>query len=122
MSYIQDYVDAGYISADTVDSQIEELERILAEEGEGGLDLEGHEELAELRDFRVQVRAKVNAWSQATIVEADCFEEHVRDEAENLYGVGADDLGPYVDWERYARDMKMDWGVVVVGGVTFYVR
>ena len=119
MSYIEDYIDAGYVSPDAVDAQIEELERVLAE---ARLDLEGHEELAELRDFRVQVSAKVADWSKATIVEADCFEEHVRDDAEETYGVSADDLGPYVDWERYANDHKIDYGVVVVGGVTFYVQ
>lgn len=81
------------------------------------------EELAELTAFRAEVSAKVADWSKAAIIDSAVFEDHVRELADDVYGSDViADLGPFMDWERYADAHKVDYGVVVVDGETYHAR
>lgn len=119
MSYIE--VDCGYVSPEQVDSRIEDL-TAASREFPDEVTVEDLAELAELLAFRLEVTGKVADWAKATIVETDAAAEHFLEDAYDLYGGVVADLGPFVDWERYAAARKVDWGVVVVDGDIFYVK
>lgn len=104
-------------------------------DGSAGEEYEGHEEdheeyatLAALLD-----ELKGNGgdhhwrgdWYPVTLIRDSYFEEYVEDLAADIYG---DDLRsgewPFscIDWERAARELRMDYTSVEYDGVTYWYR
>lgn len=59
-----------------------------------------------------------------TLIREDAFEDYAYDLACDLYGCEAvsDGLGAYVDWERWAADVAMDYMTVTIGGSDYLMR
>lgn len=59
-----------------------------------------------------------------TLIREDAFEDYARDMASDMYGREAVEggLGVYVDWERYASDVAMDYTIITIGSTDYRVR
>lgn len=58
-----------------------------------------------------------------TLVRDSYFEDYAQEEAESYYDLG--ELGNfryYIDWEKWARDLKMDYTSVEIGDTTYWAR
>jgi hypothetical protein len=64
------------------------------------------------------------AWYPLTLVRDSYFKEFAQEEAENLDLVKSDARWPhtYIDWERAARELQMDYTPTEFNGVTYWYR
>ncbi|KKN09800.1 hypothetical protein LCGC14_1043080 [marine sediment metagenome] len=64
-------------------------------------------------------------WAYSTALIRDSyFEEYAQELAEDIGAIKADAGWPcgYIDWERAARDLQMDYTCVDFDGVTYWTR
>jgi hypothetical protein len=84
---------------------------------------DGADELRELVAFIGELRAAFNNIDNLTLVLEEDLESFLRREAEGQYGIGADNLGDYVNWTGYAEDLRRrDWSSATLGGRTILCR
>jgi hypothetical protein len=108
---VDDYLDPNRneIFAQDINNRIEHLKGQIREDQQEGRipDEDAVAECDALIAFRDAVEvATGNHFDQATIVPEDEFENHARDWA---HGIGdVEFLDPYVDWERFAADLRAE--------------
>jgi hypothetical protein len=121
-----DYVSMSTheISPTDINDRIEDLKKTVREaQHDGGEPFdEDVAELDALVAFRDEVeRITGNHFDEAAIVPASTFEEHARDWAHGITDV--DFLDTYVDWAKFADDLKGDrYAEVNFGDDIVYVR
>ena len=64
------------------------------------------------------------AENEPTMIPADDFTEYAQELAEDIGAIDPDAKRPLycIDWERAARELKMDYTSVRVNGTTYYFR
>lgn len=83
-------------------------------------DVAAHEQLVAFRD-EVE-RLTGNHFDSATIVPDEHFEDFARGWGEEAYDVTADGIGDYVDWGRFADDLKGQYQQVDFGDDLVWVK
>lgn len=89
------------------------------------LDIEEREHLEQLRELARQAKWCCSDWEDGAQLIADhYFTEYAEQLAADIGAVSSERAWPnyYIDWERAARDLMMDYSAVTLGGYTFYVR
>ena len=129
-----DYID---LTADILDSRdilerYEELDdRANADESSDlfppePLSDEEHDEYATLGDLLQEIRNNAEDTPQAgvALIADSYFEDYAREFAEDIGAVPRDAGWPtsYIDWERAADALKMDYTSIEADGRTFWVR
>jgi len=117
--------DTGRLKIDELLERIDELLERRDEYEADGRDLEADLalELRLLRAFVADVNRGFDCCDDSlTFVAEDNFERFVRYEAEQEHGIGPDNVGDYVDWTRYAGDLRGDWAGVVLDNCTIRIR
>jgi hypothetical protein len=120
-------------TSDMIDSRdviarIEELEPIAAGEAEGyscDEQLEAGRELRALRELASEAEGYSSEWNDgATLIRDSYFENYARQYADDIGAINADASWPNdcIDWERAARELRMDYTAVEFDGVTYWVR
>jgi hypothetical protein len=89
-------------------------------------------DLQELRDERDRIQEVEDQFSQtlaeaarndSTMVSEYYWQAYAESFADDVGMVDTDSsMYPYIDWERWAEDLKMDYTSIEYGGVTFYTR
>lgn len=114
------------INYDDVVERIEDLrDRRDDEDQIDPLDDDEAEELAKLEAFAEECESYVGQRSGATLIRDSYFKDYARDCAEDQYGREmAASAWPFdcIDWERAARELRMDYTGVEFDGVTYWVR
>ena len=64
------------------------------------------------------------AENEPTMIPADDFTDYAQELAEDIGAIDRDAKWPVycIDWERAARELKMDYASVRVNGTTYYFR
>jgi antirestriction protein len=64
------------------------------------------------------------AENEPTMIPADDFTDYAQELAEDIGAIDGDAKWPVycIDWERAARELKMDYASVRVNGTTYYFR
>ncbi len=122
-----DYLDEdnGQLKFEEVERRIDELKgyREDAEDEGGDFDPELADELRLLNAFAGDVRREREySIDLLVLVPEDNLEQFVRWEAEQVHGIGPDNVGDYVDWARYADDLRYQWSSVMLDGRMILVR
>jgi antirestriction protein len=114
-------------SDDIIDSRdviarIEELEEI-AQEPEWAL--EDNDELSALKALAGEASQYAEDWEYgATLIRDSYFESYALELAEDIGAIDPNATWPNncIDWERAARELRMDYSAVSFAGVTYWVR
>lgn len=117
--------ETGEVRVDDLNEHIHALIDLRAEYEQDGQSIPGKEaeELRLLTGFRAAVRKTVGEFDDGTvIVPDDRFEDYVRYAAEYEYGISAENVGDYVDWERYAQDRKGEFLRLELDGQAVWVK
>lgn len=119
------------INDDIIDSRdviarIEELEALGDECEETGepMDEDDAAELAALRDFAEEASA-VSDWQYGEqFIRDSYFEEYAQQLADDIGAIPDDAAWPLtcIDWERAARELRMDYTSYELAGVTYWAR
>lgn len=83
------------------------------------------EELAALQAFRDEAEGYAPDWTHgATLIRHSYFVEYAQQFAEDIGAINRDALWPNdcIDWEKAARELRVDYTAVAFGDVTYYVR
>jgi antirestriction protein len=90
------------------------------------LEAEEREEMAAAIIAIDELEAEVGGeWDYgAGLIREDTFEDYARELAEDIGAVTGDESWPAtcIDWERAARELAMDYGLVTFLGTDYYVR
>jgi antirestriction protein len=90
------------------------------------LEAEEREEMAAAIIAIDELEAEVGGkWNYgAGLIREDTFEDYARELAEDIGAVTGDESWPAtcIDWERAARELAMDYGLVTFLGTDYYVR
>jgi antirestriction protein len=116
-------------SDDIIDSR-EVIERIaeleaVAEEGDSLLDQDERIDLEELRKLAAEASDYAADWEYGeTLIRDSYFVTYAQEFAEDIGAVNPDAGWPnsYIDWERAARELRMDYTSVEFDGVTYWIR
>lgn len=124
---VEDYTDYdnGQLDVEALANRLGELKDVREEcEDEGQeMDEEEARELKMLVAFKAEVeKATGDGFGFAVLVAEEEFEKHVRYWAEDEHGIGAENLGDYVDWERYARDQRKEFQKLELDGQDVWVK
>lgn len=109
--------------SDTIDSRqliarYRELER-----GSKLLNEDEREELAALRTICEEGEGFPDWKDGTTLIRESYFTEYAEDYADSVGLIDHDSaLAPYVDWERFASDIKSDYSTIEIEGETYYGR
>jgi hypothetical protein len=117
--------DNGQLKFKEVEQRIYELKgyREDAEDDGVNFDAELADELRLLNAFAGDVRREREySVDLLVLVLEDHLEQFVRWEAEQVHGIGPDNVGDYVDWARYADDLRYQWSSMMLDGRTILVR
>lgn len=109
--------------ADYIDSR-DIIDRITELEGEPQDD-QDREELAELREWAEAGEQAAVDWRYgAAFVRDSYFEDHARELAEDIGAIDQNAGWPagFIDWERAAAALQMDYTSVEFSGTTYWVR
>ena len=112
---------------DTIDSRdviarIEDLERV---RGIEDLPRKSINELKALTELAKEAFDYTEDWSDGTTLIRDSyFKAHAQDLAEDIGAISPTDSWPIncIDWDRAARELKMDYTEVYFAGVSYWVR
>ncbi len=115
----RDEQDHGATRAE-LEEDIADAERSL----ESAKEAFGDDEKAELAELE-ELEIEISEWrhGETLIPEAD-FEDYARQLAEDIGAISGNEQWPlsYIDWERAARDLKMDYSTVTYQGTDYLVR
>lgn len=118
--------DENVMDSRDVETRIAELEgmQIVGSPEEGsGLDEEEAEELATLKELSSEGESASADWQYgATLIRDSYFEDYARQTADDLGGVKEGWPYDYIDWERAADALLMDYTSIDFDGVTYWVR
>lgn len=111
-------------TADTIDSRevIARIEFLLNEED---ISPEEEEELTALQSLQAEVSDYAADWQYGeTLIRDSYFEDYARELAEDIGAIDPDAGWPnsYIDWERAAEALQMDYTSVEFDGVTYWIR
>jgi hypothetical protein len=122
---------AYYIDADNhkiypsdLDGRVDELTDVREECEEEGVAMDAAEaaELAALQAFKAEVRREFEVFHEGlTIVREEDFARYARWAAEEYDGISSENVGDFVDWERYADNLRPQWKQLELGGVKVMV-
>lgn len=103
--------------------RIEELEMYEPDDNDTDADFtqEDREELEALRDLADSAGSE---WTYGmTFIAESYFEDYVRELAYDVGYITEDStMESYIDWEKWANDVQMDYSSFEIEGVTFYAR
>lgn len=88
-------------------------------------DEENAAELEALTELAERCEGYANDWKYgATLVRDSYFEDYAQELAEGIGAIDRDASWPYtcIDWERAARELRMDYTSVEFDGVTYWVQ
>lgn len=88
-------------------------------------DEENAAELKALTELADQCEGYADDWKYgATLVRDSYFEDYAQELAEDIGAIDRNASWPYtcIDWERAARELRMDYTSVEFDGVTYWVR
>lgn len=89
------------------------------------MDADEREEYAALIAFRDEMTDCLPDWEYGeTLVRESYFTTYAQELAEDIGAVSTDASWPngYIDWERAARDLRMDYTCADLAGVTYWGR
>jgi antirestriction protein len=118
-------------SMDVIDSRdviarIEELESELCPSDESdGTDNQEREELATLVALADEASGYAADWQYGeALIRDSYFENYAQELAEDIGAIDNNASWPnnYIDWERAARELQMDYTAVDFDGVTYWIR
>ena len=112
-------------SDDVIDSRnvIEAITELEDGEAADELDESEQETLNALRALRYDAEGYSDWTSGAVLVRESHFVDYARQYADDVCALDSDSsMYPYVDWERWARDLRRDYTAVEFDGETYYVR
>jgi antirestriction protein len=116
--------DAADLEEDAPEGPAEDFDEWLKVEAEGD-----NGDAAELLALRALVEELESCSGEdvrhgATLIRDSDFESYARDLAEEVGAINRDASWPntYIDWERAADELKMDYSSVEYDGVTYWVR
>lgn len=119
--------NGNFINSDDILARIDELEEEYAEGDEMGLDakdanIEDYDgELEELKDIAEQ--AYLKARGNIVFYAEHYFAEAMEDDAYDFGFVERDSaISSYVDWEKYAEGLKIDYSEYTIDGSTYLAR
>lgn len=90
-----------------------------------GLGSDDARELVALLEFRAEMAGYLPDWEYgATLIRDDYFVTYAQELAEDIGAISSDTSWPngYIDWERAARDLRMDYTCAELDGVTYWGR
>jgi hypothetical protein len=63
-------------------------------------------------------------WYPVALIRDSYFEDYARELAEDIGAIRSDVGWPCncIDWEQAARELKLDYNIVKIGGVTYWYR
>lgn len=116
-------------TADIIDSReiierIDELEA-LAADGDALLDYDERCEMESLRKLADQCQNWVSDWEYGeTLIRDSYFVEYAQQLADDIGAIDVNASWPMscINWERAARELRMDYTAVDFDGVTYWVR
>lgn len=116
--------DNGQIRPSDLQYRIDVLEgeRETCEEAGEKLGTELAAELTALLTFRGAVARIVGDFNLGTLVPDEHFKKHVRRQVEEDFGIGPNNIGDYVDWERYAKDQEVSYFQGYLAGQKIWIR
>ncbi|RAV17494.1 hypothetical protein DQP57_00260 [Mycobacterium colombiense] len=103
-------------------------------DGSAGAEYEGHEddheEYAELTALLDELRGNGGDeqwrgdWYPVTLIRDSYFEDYAQELAEDIGAITGAEQWPHncIDWERAARELRMDYTSVEYDGVTYWYR
>jgi len=108
--------EMNYIDTRDLQRRIEELGTL------GELNEEEKEELADLTQLKEDVGDEFK--DGVTLIPDYEFEDYARELAEDIGAIGKDCNWPvmYIDWERAARELSMDYSQVTYEGTDYLFR
>lgn len=116
---VDDWADDenGKIDPEVLEERIDLLTEDRATCEQEGLKHEAEfaEELADLQGFRAEVLRATGAWDSVTIVAERDFVKHLRWCAEEYDGISSENVGDFVDWDRYAANQRHQWSEIMLG-------
>jgi hypothetical protein len=120
----QDFRNADVIDSRDLIEALADLEPGIevAGEADDALTDEERELVAAIRELAEE---GVEDWEYgATLIAEHYFEDYARELAEDLGAVPHKDTWPtsFINWERAARELQMDYTTVEFLGTTYYVR
>ena len=82
------------------------------------------EEFARLVEFAAEGEDYATDWQHGVALIDSYFEEYAQELAKDIGAISSDTSWPngYIDWERAARDLQMDYTSVEFDGVTYWTR
>lgn len=94
------------------------------EELEGTEDADELEELERLKELAAQCEGYGDWQYGETLIRESYFEEYAQQLAEDIGAIDPNANWPNncIDWERAARELKMDYTVVAFDGVSYLIR
>jgi hypothetical protein len=111
----------GYIDSRSLEDRLDELLDIDVEDR----DVDEREELDRLTAVCTEGRDAFSEWPDGvSLIPENDFEDYARDFAIDI-GVVGDDTGwpvDYIDWERAADALKMDYTSIEIEGTTYWGR
>lgn len=126
--------DNGQLKFEEVEQRIDELKGYREDAEDEGVDFDPElaDELRVLNAFAGDVRrerersidllVRERSIDLLVLVPEDNLEQFLRWETEQVHGIGPDNVGDYVDWARYADDLRYQWSSVMLDGRTILVR
>lgn len=120
----------GYRNLDGTDDVFDSrdvIERLDELEGEdfSNLTEDERQEFADLRDFAAEAENSIADWQYGeTFISYDHFEQYAQELAEDIGAVNPDAAWPlgYIDWERAAAELRMDYTSFEFRGTTYWAR
>lgn len=112
----------SYLDTRDLDRRLEELRSQRDDEEEPALDDEEREECEELERLEAEIGSE---WVYgATMIPETDFTDYARELAEDIGAVPENAEWPasYIDWERAAEALAMDYITVEYEDTTYYVR
>jgi hypothetical protein len=121
---LEDFASADMFYSGDVDDRMKELRDLLEDETEGSVITEFQDELDKLEEFKSDVSSGEWKYGMAFIAD-EHFEDYARQMAEDIGAISSSNGGwpmDYIDWERAADALKMDYSSVELDGNTFWYR
>jgi antirestriction protein len=108
---------------DIIDSRYV-IERIDTLEADENRTEEETAELAALKALQEEGECSPDWRYGETLIRYDYFKEYAQQLAEDTGAIRHETSWPYtcIDWERAARELKMDYTAVYFGGIEYFIR
>ena len=113
---------SDYLYLPDLEKELDSL-RDLFEDDEYTLDEEELDRLKALRDLADELGGTLIPAGDETLIPEEDFEDYAQEFAGDIGAIDSDSsMYFYVDWERYASDLAMDFTSVTFDGHDYYIR